>query len=186
MSGQDGASTTPQSAQPSGDFERVGTLTRLSDGREFPLGFGSLRVGRQRRADIVLTDKTVSRHHADVCYESGRYIVYDHSANGTWVNDAVVGVALNLREGDAVKFGSVAFRFGVKKVPKHAAARRDAEAPPRIPRWPTRLMRGGKSGKEGHRGLFRWVVLAIVIGVLGAAAALIFFLFPELAARALP
>jgi len=95
-----GASRSP------GDFEQVGVLTRISDGKTFTLGFGSLRVGRQRRADLVITDKTVSRHHADVIYESGRYVLYDHSTNGTWVNGNLVAVAQPLRDRDTVKFGT--------------------------------------------------------------------------------
>jgi pSer/pThr/pTyr-binding forkhead associated (FHA) protein len=82
--GKDPAGQRP--SKPAAGIERVGTLTRLSDGRQYTLGFGSLRVGRQKRADLVVVDKTVSRHHADVCYESGRYVLYDHSTNGTWIN----------------------------------------------------------------------------------------------------
>ncbi len=163
-------------------YEQVGTLTRLSDGREFPLGFGCLRIGRQRRADLPLSDKTVSRHHADICYESGRYVLYDYSANGTWVNEALVAVAHTLRDGDAVKYGRVEFRFILKQVPKQVAAQTDVVVTTRIPRWSTRLIKGGKRRGKEYRGLrLRWLIAIIAFTV--AVATAIYFFFPDLVGR---
>jgi pSer/pThr/pTyr-binding forkhead associated (FHA) protein len=170
----------------SDDLEEVGILTRLSDGREVTLGFGSLRIGRQRRADLVLTNKTVARHHADVCYESGRYVLYDHSSSATWVNDAPVAVAQPLQAGDSVRFGAVDFRFALKRVPKQRAARAEVEVPSRIPGWPTRLISGGRGRKEGRRGLFRWIVLAGFLLFAAAAVALIYLYYSDLLGRFLP
>lgn len=177
--GRDPAGKTPKAAA---DVERVGTLTRLSDGREYSLGFGSLRVGRQKRADLVVTDKTVSRHHADVCYESGRYVLYDHSTNGTWINGTLVAVAQPLRNGDTIKFGKIEFRFGLKEVPAdEAAALVGAEtSPKRIPKSSTVIMKGGKGKRHTGRSVLR-VVLAVV-GVVVVALVLVYFLLPDVAA----
>lgn len=165
------------------DFEQVGALTRQTDGQELALGFGCLRVGRQRRADLILSDKTVSRHHADICFESGRYMLYDHSSNGTWVNDALVSVAEPLRDGDHVKFGRTEFRFEMKAVPKGSAARTGTLEPAHIPRWSTLIMRGGKRGMS-WRGVF-WRVLTLVL--LAAIVALaVYLLFPGVVGRILP
>lgn len=170
-------------AGPSDAYEQVGTLTRLSDGRELPLGFGCLRIGRQRRADLPLSDKTVSRHHADICYESGRYVLYDYSANGTWINEALVAVAHTLRDGDAVKFGRVEFHFTLKQVPKQVAARTEAVVTTRIPRWSTRLIKGGKRRGKEYRGFrLRWLI-AIIALTVALAAAIYFFFFPNLIGR---
>ena len=177
---------TSGAAGSSDAYEQVGTLTRFSDGREFPLGFGCLRIGRQRRADLPLSDKTVSRHHADICYESGRYILYDHSANGTWINEALVAVFQPLRDGDDVKFGRAEFRFTLKEVPKHIAARTEHVVPSRIPRWSTRIIKGGKGkGREFGRGRTRRLLLVLVVVVV-MAAAVIYLFFPDLADRVIP
>jgi pSer/pThr/pTyr-binding forkhead associated (FHA) protein len=166
----------------SGELEQVGTLTRLADNRQYSLGFGSLRVGRQRRADLVITDKTVSRHHADLCYESGRYVLYDHSTNGTWINGTLVAVAQPLRNGDRVKFGKVEFSFTLRSVPKEVALREaEATAPKKIPRTSTVIMKGGK-GKRRIGRLALKVLLAVLAAVI-VAAVLINFLLPDLAAR---
>ena len=164
-------------AAPSGrDLEQVGILSRLSDGEESSLGFGCVRVGRQRRADLVIAEKTVSRHHADVCYESGRYVLYDHSSNGTWVNGTLVVVAQPLRNGDTVRFGEAEFRFSLKSVPRQqavAAAARDL--PTGVGKRSTLVMKGGKRGQKAGRGrLLLWLVLAAVL--IGAAA--VYFFFP--------
>src|SRR5918993_8097 len=53
------------------------------------LADGVLQIGRARDNDIVLTgaEKGVSRVHAELRFENGRYVVVDlQSQNGTWVN----------------------------------------------------------------------------------------------------
>lgn len=50
----------------------------------------NVRIGRAKENDVVLEDATqvVSRFHAELRYEDGRYILLDlNSANGTWVWD---------------------------------------------------------------------------------------------------
>lgn len=171
---------TPPAA--TAELEEVGTLTRVSDGRVYVLGYGTFRVGRQRRANIVLKEKTVSRHHADVIYESGRYVLYDHSTNGTWVNRAIVAVAQPLRTGDVVKFGEIEFRFGMQAVPKSEAAGASETAPKRVSKSSTIIMKGGKKKGGRIRQRFNrvapWVLLVLI-----AAALVIYFFFPDTAAQ---
>jgi hypothetical protein len=50
----------------------------------------TVRIGRAKENDVVLADATqvVSRFHAELRYEDGRFILLDlNSANGTWVWD---------------------------------------------------------------------------------------------------
>ena len=54
------------------------------------LGEGTIRVGRAPENDLVLPDasKGVSRHHAEIRFEHGRYVVADlNSQNGVWVGE---------------------------------------------------------------------------------------------------
>ena len=134
------------------DLEQVGFLNRRPGGEEASLGFGCVRVGRQRRADLVIAEKTVSRHHADICYESGRYVLYDHSSNGTWVNGALVVVAQPLRNGDTVRFGEAEFQFSLKSVPRHEAVSSPAQdLPTSVGRRSTQVMKGGKRRRKRSR-----------------------------------
>lgn len=169
--------------KPAPEMERVGVLKRFSDGKEYSLGFGSLRVGRQKRADLVIVDKTVSRHHADICYESGRYVLYDHSTNGTWVNNQLVAVAQPLRDRDKVKFGRAEFIFVLKSMPKHMAARLGEQTAPRkIPKSSTQVMKGGRGRGRKRAGIFLRGVLLIVL-LLVLALVVVYSFFPELADR---
>ena len=170
------------SRKPTPDVERVGVLRRLSDGKEYSLGFGSLRVGRQKRADLVIIEKTVSRHHADICYESGRYVLYDHSTNGTWVNGQLVAVARPLRDRDKVKFGRAEFLFTLKEVPKQAALRAAVQtAPRRIPKSITQIMKGGKGRGKRRGGKMRGLILLLLLVVL--VLVVVYSFFPDLADR---
>lgn len=50
---------------------------------------GKLQIGRGRDNDVVLADqeKGVSRTHAELRFENGRYVIVDlQSQNGTWIN----------------------------------------------------------------------------------------------------
>ncbi|UCC73607.1 MAG: FHA domain-containing protein [Gemmatimonadota bacterium] len=182
MTGEERDRAAQKTPKQAADVERVGTLTRLTDGRQYSLGFGSLRVGRQKRADLVITDKTVSRHHADVCYEGGRYVLYDHSTNGTWINGTLVAVAQPLRNGDTIKFGKVEFRFNLIEVPADEAAARAGEltAPKRISGSSTFIMKGGKGKRRTGRMVLR--ALLYVVLLLIVAAVVIYFLLPDVAA----
>jgi hypothetical protein len=165
------------------DLERVGFLTRLPDGQELSLGFGCLRVGRQRRADLVIGEKTVSRHHADVCYESGRYVLYDHSTNGTWVNGTLVVVAQPLRDGDTLRFGEIEFRFAVKTVPRQEAVAASAQdVPTGIGKRSTLVMKGGKGRRK--KGLGKLLILLAVAALLiVGVVVVIYFFFPGMVDR---
>jgi pSer/pThr/pTyr-binding forkhead associated (FHA) protein len=69
-------------------------------------------IGRSRRSDIVLTDPTVSRVHAVVCREEGRWTIADlDSVNGVRVNGKRVEKAF-LTRGDLIMLGRVCLGFG--------------------------------------------------------------------------
>ncbi len=174
----------PESASPP-ETERVGILLRLGDGRRFAVGVGGLRVGRQQGIGLVLTDRTVSRHHADLRYETGRYVLYDHSANGTWVNGKLVAAAQPLRDGDSVKFGQVEFRFEVQSVSKaEVAALLDVTQPSQVPRSWTARMKGAKPRPRKRfskrRSEFRRLVSLLVLTLVIAAGFAVYQYLPEL------
>jgi cell division protein FtsW len=69
-------------------------------------------IGRSRRSDIVLTDPTVSRVHAVVCREEGRWTIADlGSVNGVLVNGKQVKKAF-LERGDLIMLGRTCLSFG--------------------------------------------------------------------------
>ena len=70
-----------------------------------------LRIGRAPDNDIVISDLSVSRHHAELRRTASAYQIVDlNSHNGTFVNGQQVGSA-PLAEGDIVGIGPSTFRL---------------------------------------------------------------------------
>jgi hypothetical protein len=78
--------------------------TLLVDGVEWPLEH-SARVGRGPDCDVVLSDDSVSRRHAEIAVRGRVCAVRDlGSCNGTYVNGRPV-VHARLRRGDELQLG---------------------------------------------------------------------------------
>lgn len=95
-------------------------VVRGADGRmqeAYPLGVRGAKLGRSRQGgnDIVLAaDTMVSKRHAHIEYQSGRFILYDeNSTNGTSVNGALLppGQGRELQPGDEVRMGETTLLF---------------------------------------------------------------------------
>jgi pSer/pThr/pTyr-binding forkhead associated (FHA) protein len=68
-------------------------------------------VGRDPGNDIILRDPKVSRHHAEIIFERGFFVVHDlSSANGTYINGKRVRVA-PLTHSAKVRMGNTYGRF---------------------------------------------------------------------------
>jgi len=81
------------------------------EGQTIPLVLDEITVGRAIASatwEIGLQDPSVSRPHAKLKQEDGKWKVYDlGSSNGTFVNDAqVIDEGRLLSDGDTVKFGA--------------------------------------------------------------------------------
>lgn len=83
-------------------------------GQLLALSGRTTRLGRSWDADARIEDGAVSRFHAEVTCDHGRYVITDlNSANGTYVNDRRVERAI-LEDGSVVRLGSrVTLRFNV-------------------------------------------------------------------------
>jgi pSer/pThr/pTyr-binding forkhead associated (FHA) protein len=68
-------------------------------------------VGRDPGNDIILRDPKVSRHHAEIVFERGFFVLHDlASANGTFVNGKRIRVA-PLTHGAKLRLGNSYGRF---------------------------------------------------------------------------
>jgi hypothetical protein len=74
---------------------------------------GITTIGRSSDNIIMLSkDKEISRHHALIIQESGRFVVQDqNSLNGTFVNDEQVTSPRYLEDGDVILVGVSTFRY---------------------------------------------------------------------------
>lgn len=69
-------------------------------------------VGRSSEA-LPLSDTTVSRRHAELTPDDGKWFIRDlGSQNGTWINGVRITERTALRPGDQIRTGSTLFVFG--------------------------------------------------------------------------
>ncbi len=82
-------------------------------GRRFELpDYEPQMIGRSSEA-LPLLDQTISRRHAEMTPDDGRWMIRDlHSANGTFVNGVRVRERRLLEPGDQVRTGKTLFLFG--------------------------------------------------------------------------
>jgi hypothetical protein len=70
-----------------------------------------VKIGREPDNDLVVNDRSVSRHHAEITNERGTCTLRDlNSTNGTWINGTRVGEHA-LRDGDRISLGSTVVEF---------------------------------------------------------------------------
>jgi NADPH-dependent 2,4-dienoyl-CoA reductase/sulfur reductase-like enzyme/pSer/pThr/pTyr-binding forkhead associated (FHA) protein len=82
-----------------------------------------ISIGRQAGAYFLIDNGSVSRHHAEISYANGQYVLCDlGSANGTLVNDKRLesGSTHLLKHSDRIRFGNVSFLFIARSAGKKA------------------------------------------------------------------
>lgn len=90
--------------------DAVGCLV-LPGGERVTVGDEALTIGRLAECDVVLTDSSVSRRHAEVRRQGSDFVLVDlGSTNGTKVNGAGVKER-RLADGDEIAVGSAKLRF---------------------------------------------------------------------------
>lgn len=80
-------------------------------GQSFPLR-GEIHLGRDRSNTVVVSDQKVSRHHASLTLVDDIFILNDKgSANGTYLNGALITQPIRLKDKDHIKIGDTHFFF---------------------------------------------------------------------------
>lgn len=79
-------------------------------------------LGRDPGNDIILRDPKVSRHHGEIVFERGFFVLHDlASANGTYVNGKRIRVA-PLTHGARLRMGNTYGRFSEELPTENEAA----------------------------------------------------------------
>lgn len=106
---------TPGDPSVTGSVPSVVVLTGSRVGEVLPLKPKGSVLGRAADVDIVIDDDGISRVHAMIMIEDGRWVVRDlGSTNGTFVGERRVGeTPLMIHPGDRIRCGSdILLRFG--------------------------------------------------------------------------
>jgi hypothetical protein len=84
----------------------------ILDGRRIALDGGGALIGRSRDCDVVVSDASVSRHHARIQLDGGAWVLGDlGSTNGTRINERQLRGPQALRNGDWITVGAIEMRF---------------------------------------------------------------------------
>ncbi len=83
-------------------------------GQTFTLHQDTTTIGRTAGNDIIISDPTVSRHHARLVFHNGQWYLEDlNSSNGSFVNDIRIHRPAPLMEGDELRLGDEVIGYGL-------------------------------------------------------------------------
>ncbi len=100
-------------------------------GRTFALAEASTDLGRGKEATVRLRDIAVSRRHARIRHQEGRYVLEDlDSPNGLYLNGKRVEAPYPLHEGDVIELGRTLLRFQAPMGTPEAETPPEAAPPP--------------------------------------------------------
>ena len=88
------------------------TLYRPTRGQPMRLLHSPIHIGRHLSNEIIVNDRRVSRHHAEIRYERDQFVLYDlSSTNGVKINGVATRQPVPLRNNDVITVGSHEFVF---------------------------------------------------------------------------
>lgn len=109
-----GGTVLKRRSAPSAPQRETTPMVYLSDsqGGVHPILRSPFHIGRAPNNDLVIPMDTVSAAHADIIIKNDSYYLYDHSSNGTYVNnDDRVAKGVKLNNGDKVIFDEYRYVF---------------------------------------------------------------------------
>ena len=84
-------------------------------GESFTLDKDKVRIGRFQQNDVVLSDTTVSRFHAEVINRDGNYFIKDlQSTHGTYVNGVRNISEALIKNDDIIRMGDIEMLFKIE------------------------------------------------------------------------
>lgn len=92
------------------------SLLYLKTGEKVAISKPEFSIGKSRGADMVLSDSSISRKHADITIRNGHYFVTDDgSTNGTFVNGRRLPARtpIEIFQGDLLRFAEEEMKFQV-------------------------------------------------------------------------
>jgi pSer/pThr/pTyr-binding forkhead associated (FHA) protein len=144
--------------------EVVAVLKKLEDGPSYVIDKCGFRIGREKRCDLVIPEKSVSRLHAEIAYLGGNYLLRDLGRGGTTVNGEKLEQPHKLRVGDTVEIGGHKFAFARRPATAEGLVRPGDVTPiySAIEEAPTMIAVRRKSNRA-----FTWLLVLLAAG--GAA-----------------
>ncbi len=89
----------------------VAVLRRIDNNQSYIIDRSGFRIGREKRSDLIIPDRKISRLHAEITYHRGQYLLRDLGRTKTKVNGRKIGEPYKLQVGDVVQIGKYEFAF---------------------------------------------------------------------------
>ena len=96
--------------------------------RAYPVRNSLLTIGRDAASHILIREPAVSRNHAELRSEDGKFVLHPCGVNPTTVNGMTLAEPRSLAEGDKVEVGSAILTFTTKRLPLGVARRTSTPA----------------------------------------------------------
>jgi pSer/pThr/pTyr-binding forkhead associated (FHA) protein len=144
----------------------VAVLRRIDNNQSYIIDRSGFRIGREKRSDLIIPDRKISRLHAEITYQKGQYLLRDLGRTKTKVNGRKISEPYKLQVGDVVQIGKYEFAF-LRRVASGEDIVKETEITPVRAVVPDAVT-VGHTGPRGGRAL-SWILYL----VLAATAALI-------------
>ncbi|NIN72129.1 MAG: FHA domain-containing protein [Gemmatimonadetes bacterium] len=144
----------------------VAVLRRIDNNQSYIIDRAGFRIGREKRSDLIIPDRKISRLHAEITYQRGQYLLRDLGRTKTKVNGRKISEPYKLQVGDVLQIGKYQFAF-LRRVASGEDIVKETEITPVRAAVPDAVT-VGFTGPRGSRAL-SWILYL----ALAAAAALI-------------
>lgn len=87
----------------------------LAGGEEFLINKDNMVIGRSRTCDVVVPSAKVSRQHAGIAMQNGKFFIEDlGSANGVWKDGERINGRMEIKDGDVFSISEESLTFRAK------------------------------------------------------------------------
>jgi hypothetical protein len=142
----------------------VAVLRRTDNNQSYIIDRSGFRIGREKRCDLIIPDRKISRLHAEIAYQGGQYLLRDLGRTSTKVNGRKLSEPHKLQVGDVIQIGRYEFAF-LRRVASGEDIVRENEITPVRALVPDAVT-VGRTGPRGSRLLS--LILYLVLAALAA------------------
>ena len=144
---------------PEPEVRVVAVLRRLDNNQAYVIDQAGFRIGREKRSDLLIPDRSISRLHAEITCDRGQYLLRCLGRTATKVNGKRIDGPHKLQVGDVIKVGNYEFAFSRRPAGAEEIVQSAMVTPIRsaVPEAPT-------VGPQQSGGSWLFTILIVLVG----------------------